>query len=116
MEKQNPIKEKSLAFAFRMVDLNKHLLGQQEYVISKQVLASGTSIGANVEEANQAQSRKDFVSKMSIALKEAHETRFWLTLLHHGEYISSEGKESLLKDIRELIALLTRIIKTSKSH
>jgi len=90
-EKENVIQEKSYRFAIRMVNLYRHLAEQQkEFVLSKQVLRSGTSIGANVEEAIGGQSRRDFLSKCSIAYKEARETRYWLRLLRDTEYLTPQ--------------------------
>ena len=98
-----------------MIALYKYLCAEKnEYVLSKQVLRSGTSIGANVKEAIRGQSKADFVSKLSIALKEASETEYWLELLIEAEYLTSEQGETLLQDCRELLKLLTSIIKSSK--
>ena len=95
------IYDKSLAFAQRIVKVYKVLAGERkEYVMSKQLLRSGTSIGANVSEAIYAQSRPDFIHKMSIALKEAHETEYWLKLLNSGEYFSDKEYASLEDDIQ----------------
>ncbi len=114
---KNVLRDKSYAFSIRAINLYKHLTKRKaEYVLSKQVLRSGTSIGANVAEANQAQSRADFISKLSIALKEAVETEYWLNLLRDSTYISEHGAESVLRDCRELLRLLTAIIKTSKNR
>jgi four helix bundle protein len=114
---KNVLKDKSYAFSIRAVKLCKHLRNQKgEYVLSKQVLRSATSIGANVAEANQAQSRADFISKLSIALKEAVETEYWLSLLRDTSYMSAGGAESILDDCTELIRLLTSIIKTTKKR
>jgi four helix bundle protein len=113
---RNVLKDKSYAFSVRVINLHKHLRnGKGEYILSKQVLRSGTSVGANVAEASQAQSRADFISKLSIALKEAAETEYWLSLLRDTTYISADGAESILWDCRELIKILTAIIKTTKN-
>ncbi len=113
--KENVIKEKSFAFALRIVKCYKYLrTEQQEYVLSKQFLRSGTAIGALVREAEQAESKPDFIHKLAIALKEANETEYWLDLLHQSTYIDKEGYESIYTDCKELIKLLTAIIKTSK--
>lgn len=113
--KQNPLKDKSYAFALRIVSAYKHLVAEKkEYVLSKQVLRSGTSIGANIAEANQAQSRPDFVSKLSISLKEAVETEYWINLLKDSDYMTERESGSLLADCQELIKMLTASIKTSK--
>jgi four helix bundle protein len=114
---KNVVKDKSFAFALRVVKLAKYLQEQQkEFVLSKQVLRSGTAIGALVREAEHAQSRPDFINKMSIALKEANETDYWLDLLHQSEYITPESFDSIHPDIQELIKLLVSIVKTSKTE
>lgn len=111
----NPLKEKSYAFALRVIKLYKHLLAEhKEYVLSKQVLRSGTSIGANIAEANQGQSRSDFISKLSISLKESVETEYWLSLLRDSDYITKAQAESLIEDCKELERILTATIKTAK--
>lgn len=89
---------------------------KREYVLSKQLLKSGTSIGANIEEAQQAQSRNDFISKISIALKEANETRYWLRLIVDTGFATSERITPLVTQIQELLAMLTSCIKTTKSR
>ena len=111
---ENVIESKSFAFAIRIVNLYKFLLTKSEYVLSKQILRSGTSIGANIAEAEQAQSRPDFVSKMNIALKELSETKYWLKLLHATDYISKEEKASILNDCIEIEKILVSIIKSSR--
>lgn len=114
--RKNVIAEKSLLFAVRMVRLYQHLVDvKREFVMSKQALRSGTSIGANVREAASAQSKADFVSKCSIALKECDETGYWLELLSRTDYLSDSQYDSLEADCRELFALLTAIIKTAKA-
>ena len=111
----NIIETKSFEFAVRIVNLYKYLTDtKKEYVISKQLLRSGTSIGANVAEAEQAQSKPDFVSKMSIALKETSETKYWIKLLKVTEFLSEMESSSLLADCVELEKLLVSIIKSSK--
>ena len=116
-ESSNVLKEKSYKFAIRIVNLYKHLIADfKEYVLSKQVLRSGTSIGANVAEANQAQSDPDFISKLSIALKETVETVYWLELLKDTNYITETQAESLLQDCTELKAILIASIKTKKRN
>lgn len=113
--KPNVLKEKSYAFALRIIKLYKFLIAEhKEYVLAKQVLRSGTSIGANIAEANQGQSRSDFVSKLSISLKEAVETEYWLSLLRDSEYITKSQAESLIEDCKELQRILTATIKTTK--
>ena len=115
--KENVLKEKSYAFALRIVNLYKFLaMEKKEYVLSKQILRSGTSIGANVVEANQAQSKADFIHKLSISLKEAFETQYWLDLLRDSEFLSHEQTDSLLTDCRELQKILTVSIKTAKAN
>jgi four helix bundle protein len=115
--KENIILNKSFEFSVRIVNLYKYLTTQKaEYVMAKQILRSGTSIGANSEEADAGQSKKDFVAKMSIVLKEARETRFWLRLLYKTEYIDEKMFNSLLADCQEIIAIVTAIIKTSKNN
>ena len=109
--------EKSFEFAVRIVNLYKYLTNEQkEYVLSKQLLRCGTSIGANVSEAQRGQSKADFISKMSIALKEANETLYWLKLLYKTDYLNKSQFTSLNNDITELISILTSICKTSSSN
>ena len=111
----NIIEEKSFAFAIRIVDLYKHLNEtKKEVVLSKQLLRSGTSIGANINEANYGQSKADFVSKMHIALKETAETEYWLKLLTMSEYITEDMWQSLLKDCLEIKRMLIASINTAK--
>ena len=115
--RENALKDKSYKFALRIIKLYKHLAeDKKEYVLSKQVLRSETSIGANITEANQAQSKADFIHKFSIAHKEAFETEYWISLLRDSEYITSVQAESILKDCQEIQKLLTKSIKTSKSN
>ncbi|MDR0830259.1 MAG: four helix bundle protein [Prevotellaceae bacterium] len=114
--KENVVKDKSFAFALRIIKMYKFLVEHKEYVLSKQVLRSGTSIGANIEEANSAQSKKDFIAKISISLKEAKETHYWLRLLHGSNYINELMFNSILTDCEEIIALLTTIIKSSRKN
>ena len=115
--KENIIEEKALDFAVRIVNLYKHLtLNMKEYVMAKQVLRSGTSIGANVAEGERGQSTADFNAKMNVALKEASETKYWLTLLYRTEYISETQYASLKKDLQEILAILIAICsKTNKT-
>ena len=110
--KENIVKEKSIRFALDIIRLYKQLQSEKEYVISKQVLRSGTSIGANIAEAGAAQSRKDFISKMSIASKEARETHYWLVLLDRSE-ITSIPVSNYMEDISDLINTITKIVKTT---
>ena len=117
MRKQNILRDKSLAFAIRIVKFNYFLLGdKKEYVLSKQILRCGTSIGAQIRESENASSLKDFIHKLSIALREADETQYWLELLNKSDIISEQVFESLNKDAEELIKLLVASIKTSKSN
>ena len=109
--KESLIQQKSFAFSLMIIDLYRRLQTQNEYVLSKQLLRSGTSIGANVEEATAAQSSKDFLSKMSIASKEARETKYWLRLLNESKLTSVDVKKEL-KEIEEIIRILTSIVKT----
>ena len=112
---KNILLDKSYQFARRIIRLYKHLSAEQrEFVLSRQVLRSGTSIGANVTEADEAQSKSDFVSKLSIALKEAVETEYWLRLLRDEQYITLQQAESMLIDCKELVRILTASIKTAK--
>ncbi|MBQ8403183.1 MAG: four helix bundle protein [Clostridia bacterium] len=110
---KNPIEEKSFAFAVRSVKLYRHLTeAKKEYVISKQFLRSGTSIGANVSEESKA----DFVAKMHIALKEANETEYWLRLLYASEYLSEAEFQSMERDVNELISIIVSICKTAQAN
>jgi four helix bundle protein len=110
------LKEKPYHFALRTVKLYKFIVeGKKEYVLSKQILRSGTSIGGNVEEAGQGQSKIDFVHKLSIAQKEASETRYWLRLLRDCGYLSPVQAASLIADCTELQKILTASIKTAKT-
>ena len=111
----NAIQDKSRAFAIRIINCYKFLTEEKkEFVMSKQLLRAGTSIGANTRESKNAQSRDDFLSKLSIALKEADETDYWMDLLHATDYLDDKMYESLNNDCVELIKMLTAIIKTLK--
>ena len=114
MKTENAVKDKSFDFALSIIELYKMLIQHHEYVLSKQLLRSGTSIGANVEEAQAAQSKRDFVSKMTIASKEARETRYWLKLLKRSKLVDTNEYDARLAEIEELISLLTSIVKTSQ--
>ena len=115
--KDNVILQKSKSFAIRIVNLYKYLCSEKnEYVLSNQLLRSRTSIGANIREATQAQSRKDFVSKMQIALKEASEAEYWLELLYETNYIEPNEFDSIYGDCSEINKLLISIVKTSRSN
>ena len=117
MRNENVIETKSFDFAVRIVNLYKHLTEEKkEYVLSKQLLRCGTSIGANVAEAERAQTKPDFFTKMSIALKEANETDYWLRLLHKTDYLTDNEFNSIYKDIDEIISLLVSITKTIKNQ
>jgi four helix bundle protein len=113
--RENVLKDKSYAFALRIIKAYKYLAKKQnEYVLSNQLLRAGTAIGALIREAEYAQSRADFISKMSIALKEANETDYWIMLLRDSEYINIPMSKSLLDDCGELLRLLISTIKTAK--
>ena len=116
MKDNNIILEKSKSFAIRIVKLCKYLNDKNEYVLSKQLIRSGTSIGANVREAQRGQSKADFISKMNIALKEACETEYWLEILFESEYLSKEEYESIYNDNKEITKLLMSITKTAKEN
>ena len=114
--KWNVVRVKSFAFALRIVKLYQFLTEQKrEFVLSKQSLRSGTAIGALVREADQAESKADFIHKMAIALKEANEREYWIELLQHSDYIDDKSSQSIHADLTELLKLLTSIIKTSKA-
>ena len=115
--KQNIVLEKSAAFSIRIVNLYQYLTKiKHEYVMAEQIKRSGTSIGANISESQNAQSRADFIHKMNIALKEADETVYWLKLLHKTNYLTDIEFESMKNDAEELVKLLIAIVKTSKSR
>lgn len=116
MKETNPILEKSFAFALRIVKLYKFLCEEKhEYVLSKQVLLAGTYIGAHVKEAVNAESKPAYILEMSIALKKASETEYWLQLLFQGDFLDGKAFDSINSDCVELIRILTSIVKTSKS-
>lgn len=113
----NVIVKKSKNFSVKIVNLYKEVSKKNsDFVLSKQILKSGTSIGANVIEGTQAESKRDFIHKMSIALKEASETMFWLEMLKEAEFLDEQNFHLLQKDLSEVIALLTSIIKTAKAN
>ena len=115
-EKNNLVKidERTFDFALLIIETYKYLIAKQEYVLSKQLLRSGTSIGANVHEAQAAQSKRDFVSKMAIASKEARETDYWLRLLvKSGFLIDFDKKDKLTAEVIAIINIITKIVKTS---
>ena len=110
----NVIENKSFDFAVRIVNLHKHLSAEKkEFVLSKQLLRSGTSIGANVSEAVRGQSKADFLAKMSIALKEANESHYWIRLLYKTDFLTEQQFNSIENDVVELIKILSSICKTS---
>ena len=115
--KENASVDKSFEFAVRIVKLYKYLVQEhKEYVLSKQLLRCGTSIGANVAEAQRGQSKADFTAKMSIALKEANETEYWLKLLYRTEYLNQSQYTSMNADIQELIGILMAICRTANTN
>lgn len=114
MEKRNIIKDKSFEFAKEIVYLYQVLVAKKEFVLSRQVLKSGTSIGANIREAEHAQSKADFISKLSVSLKEANETEYWLDLLYETNYLSDDMFHNLKNKNVELLKLLISIINSSK--
>lgn len=114
--RENIIKNKSFAFAVRIVKLYQFLVENKEYVLSKQLLRSGTSVGAMVREAEHAESKADFKHKMAIAQKEINESIYWFELLKETDYLSKEQFESINKDAIEIIKLVTSIIKSTKAN
>ncbi len=107
------IEIKSFNFAKRIIKAYRYLTSKKEYILSKQLMRSGTSIGANVVEAQYAISKKEFRNKMSIALKEAAESRYWITLLKNEEFLSEKEANSLLNDLEEIIKILSKIVKNA---
>lgn len=117
MRGDNIVQLKSFAFAIRIVNLYKFLISdKKEYVLSRQLLRSGTSIGANIEEAIGGQSNRDFIAKVSISYKEARETIYWIKLLHATAYLSDQEASCLLTDAEELCKILAKILTTHKSR
>ena len=113
----NIVMTKSYAFALRIINAYKFLkFEQQEFILSKQMLRSGTAIGVLIKEAEHAQSKADFINKMNVALKEANETEYWLMLLKDSNYIDDKVFNSIISDCKELIKLLISIVKTSKDR
>jgi four helix bundle protein len=112
MKSENKILEMTFEFALQIIELYKILIEKREFVLSKQLLKSGTSIGANVEEAIAAQSKRDFISKMSIASKEARETKYWLRLLSKSKLVDTDYSQ-YLQSIDHIINIITKIVKTS---
>jgi four helix bundle protein len=115
LERKNIIKEKSFEFAVEVVSLYKVLVEKKEFILSKQIVRSGTSIGANIREAEHAQSKADFINKLSISLKEANETEYWLDLLNETGYLNDDEFQKIKVKNIELLKLLISIINTSKS-
>lgn len=113
--KQNVIRDLSFQFSLKILDLYKHLLVRKEFILSKQLLRSATSIGANIEEAIEASSKKEFIHKMIISLKEAKETRYWLKLLAESKLVDL-NYTPYLNDIEVLISILVKIVKTSREN
>ena len=114
---ESVLEQKSFQFAIRIVNLYKHIRSaKEEYTLSKQLLRSGTSIGANIAEAKQAQSKPDFISKLSIALKETTETKYWISLLSATGYLSEQEYQSILSDCVEIEKMLTSSVKTAKEN
>lgn len=115
--KQSILRDKSFAFALQIVRLSQELQqNQKEFVLSKQILRSGTAIGALVREGEFAQSKSDFINKLNIALKEANETEYWILLLQEAKLIKDELADSLQSDCKELIAMLVASVKTAKAN
>ena len=111
------IRERTFEFSLLIIELYKFLISRKEFVMSEQLLKAGTSIGANIEEAQAAQSKKDFISKMAISSKESRETNYWLRLLDRSGYLSGfEKKELIMKEIKDIIYILTKIVKTSMKN
>jgi len=115
MKGNNVLVDESFKFAVRIVKLYKYLSeNKKEFILSKQVLRSGTSIGANINEAQEAQSKNDFISKLSISLKEARETKYWIGLLKETGYLTKNKADNILNDLVEIIKLLVSFLKTTK--
>jgi four helix bundle protein len=117
MSNENPLKDKSYTFALHTAIFCKGLIEEKkEYVLSRQLMKSGTSVGANVKEGLHAESKPDFIHKLSIALKEAHESHFWLCILRDSGYASKEELEHLFKEVNEVLPLLISIINSTKRN
>ena len=115
--RESLIEEKTFAFAKRMVKAYQFFSAEKkEFVLSKQLLRSGTSVGAMVQEAKFAQSRADFINKLSIALKEANEAKYWIKLLYETDYMEKTMYESVYGDVKEIVAMLVSIVRTSKNN
>ncbi|MEL1244350.1 four helix bundle protein [Flavobacterium sp. DGU11] len=116
MKTDNVVQQKSYAFAIRIINAYKYLIEERkEYVLSKQLLRCGTSVGANIEEALGGQSQKDFFAKLTIAYKEARESKYWLRLLRDTNYLTEEQANSLLQDSEELLKIIGSIQKTLRN-
>jgi len=117
MRLKSIVYDKSFNFAIRIVKLYEYLkTNKKEYIMSKQLMRSGTSNGANISEALEGQSKKDFIGKLHIALKEANESKYWINLLQATEYLEAKEEGSLVRDLEEIIKLLISIIKTTKNN
>jgi len=115
--KENIIQQKSFCFAIKVIELYKYLVEtKKEFILSKQLLRSGTSIGANIEEALGGQSKKDFISKISIAYKEARETKYWLSLLRESKYMTNEELSPVFDSCEEILKIISKIQKTTKAN
>ncbi len=114
--RDNPIKDKSYSFALKAIIAYKNLQQKKEFILSKQFLRSATSIGANIEEGIQAQSKKDFIHKLSISQKESFETHYWIRLLRDANYLGKQEATELLKDCEEIQKIITAILKTAKKN
>ena len=115
LKNKDPLNEKSFSFSLRIIKLFKYMQNNhKEYILSKQLLRSGTAVGALIREAKYAQSKADFLNKLMIALKEAYETKYWLELLHQSDYIDQAMYKSIEPDINELLKLLVSSTKTVK--
>ena len=115
-KKPNVVKDKSFAFALRIVKMYKFLVENKEFILSKQLLRSGTAIGALVREAEHAESKADFIHKMAIAQKEANEAEYWIELLFQSDYLDKSQYNSIVNDIKELAKILASIIISSKEN
>jgi len=114
-ESDSALKDKSYAFAIRVVNMSQYLIStKKEYILSKQILRCGTAIGALIAESRRAESTADFIHKLNIALKEADETHYWISLLYDTEFIDEKMSTSMSRDVKQLIAMLVASIKTSK--
>ncbi|MDQ6787780.1 MAG: four helix bundle protein [Acidobacteriota bacterium] len=115
--KENPALEKSFAFALQIIKLNRYLVDEKkEYILSKELLVSGTHIGKHIKEAVDAESRQAFINEMAVARRKASETEYWLRLLYQADYLTEKAFNSIDSDREEIFALLTSIVKTSKEN